>query len=77
MTETFADGAFEQPVRKRLCGIARLGKREQRKRLQGDTRQWLATGHHIEQLPPGPNTAAGKLDTFSNLLIETGFLYEL
>lgn len=76
MSGTFADGAFDKPVSKRLYGIARLGKRDQRHRLMGDMQQWLDSGHHVKQLPPGPVTYAGKIDSFAHLVLETGFMHE-
>ena len=77
MTETYADRAYRRRPSGRHRDIARLDKSQQRQQLSCDTRQWLDSGHRIEQLPPGPVTAAGRLDSFNHFLLETGFIYEL
>ena len=73
----YSDDPFSHMHPRTNHGLARLPREQQRHRLKQDTRHWLETGHHISQLPPGPVTAAGRLDSFSNLLLETGFMYEL
>ena len=72
----YSDAAFTEVPRRMKHGLALLTRDEQRHQLKQDTRHWLKTGHRIEQLPPGPVTAAGKIDSFSSLLLETGFFHE-
>lgn len=76
MNETYADGAYKRPPSGRHRSIARLNKSQQRQQLSCDTRQWMDSGHRIKQLPPGPVTAAGRMDSFSSILLETGFMHE-
>ena len=73
MSKTYSGGAYQRTSSR----FAKLDKARQRLRLSRDIRRWLGSGHHIEQLPPGPDTAAGRFDRFSVLMIESGYAYEL
>ncbi|MCW7552113.1 hypothetical protein NX722_05530 [Endozoicomonas gorgoniicola] len=73
MSRDYSGGAYHRTNSK----FSKLGKTEQRLRLSRDIRRWLNSGHHIQQLPPGPVTAVGRLDKFSILMIESGYAYEL
>ena len=77
MSKTYSGGAYQRTSSRKQNAFAKLDKARQRLRLSLDTRRWLGSGHHIEQLPPGPDTAAGRFDRFSVLIIESGYAYEL
>ncbi len=76
-TVNYSDAAFiRHPRTQDSHGIALLPHWQQRQQLENDTISWIASGHCIEQLPPG-TVPDIRFDGFTHLMIEAGFPHEL
>ena len=57
-------------------GLACMPRWQQRRKLDRDTRRWLADGHHIHELPPGRARGLGSHEQLNDILKETGLYCE-